>query len=191
MKKDINPSGKSNFEGRARRISEGEIRYYYNREERLKKLRREYASSTPRFFRTKRSRILLILFIDIIIIAIVGYIINKPTNLYLTKRVDNLQLELNVSGIKGKKIIVGFSLKNLGSHTYQFDGSEKVVLKILRKDGSVIIREKMFSPGTKLQSGESTSLIFLFSRDELPPSGELLIYYKNYAIPVFTRTLRF
>ncbi len=191
MKKDNNYSGSSGFEEKPSRLPKSEIKYYYSREERLKKLRRGYTSQTPRFFRRKRSRILLILLVDIFLISIVAYLINKPANLYVTKKAEDLQYELNVTGIRGKKVIVGFSLKNLGANPYHFENSGKVILKILKKDGTMISKEKSFSPETELQPGESTSVIFIFSQDELPASGKLVIYYRDYNSPIFSRSVRF
>ena len=61
-----------------------EVKFYYNREERLKKFRRGVNTRKRGLFR-KRRKGLIIIFIDLFIIALVLYFLNKPVKVYTKK----------------------------------------------------------------------------------------------------------
>ena len=98
--------------GAAGKISEpiddykrGGYTFHYSREARLKKLKtRGYDRKRPRVFSNKKNRSILIVLIDLVLIAVVMYLINKPANVYLQKNENDLIYELNITGIKGKRI---------------------------------------------------------------------------------------
>ena len=166
--------------------------YYYSRGERLKKLKTlESRRRKPRFFSNKKTRNLLIIFIDLFLIAIVMYLLNKHANIYLQKSEKDLNYELNITGIKGKKVLIGVSIKNQGVEKLVFSDSIPIVVEIEDRNGEVIILEDAIKYDTVLFPGESTSIVFLIGQDELPGNGKVDVFKGAASDPIFSKDVRF
>ena len=166
--------------------------YYYSREERLKKLKTvEGRKRRPRFFSNKKTRNLLIILIDLFLIAVVMYLLNKPANIYLQKNDNGLGYELNITGIKGKRILIGVSIKNEGDEELVFSDSIPIVVEIEDRNGGVIILSDTIKNDTILLSKESTSIVFLLSQDELPDNGKVDVFTGTESDPIFSKDVRF
>jgi len=174
-----------------------EISFHYNREERLKKLRRyledkQDEGKKRRLLGKKKNRVLLILLIDLILIAVVGYFLTKPANIYLKENIGNFQYELNVAGIRGNKVMVGFTMKNWGENQVIFSDPLEIKVQIEDNEGKKLIEEKRyFQPGTVLEKGESASLVFLFNQEDLPSRGRLELFYQGNSPSLFSTDVRF
>ena len=166
--------------------------YHYSREERLKKLRiLQGRKRNPRIFSNKKKRNLFIIIIDLLLIAIVMYILNKPANVYLQKNENGLMYELNITGIKGKKILIGVSIKNQGTEKLVFSESIPIAVKIEDQDGGIITLSDVIKYDTVLFPEESTSIVFLLDQDELPGSGKVDVYTGAADTPLFSKDVRF
>ena len=166
--------------------------YYYSRGERLKKLKTlEGRKRKPRFFSNKKTRNLLIILIDLFLIAVVMYLLNKPANIYLQKNEEGLNYELNITGIKGKKVLIGISIKNQGVEKLVFYDSIPLVIEIEDRNGGVIILEDEIKYDTVLFPGESTSIVFLLGQDELPGIGKVDVFKGAVSEPIFSKDVRF
>jgi hypothetical protein len=166
--------------------------YYYSRGERLNKLKTlEGRKRKPRFFSNKKRRNLLILLIDLFLIAVVMYFLNKPANIYLQKNENGLVYELNVTGIKGKKILIGISIKNQGVEKLVFSDSIPIVINIEDRNGEVITLRGTIKYDTILFPEESTSIVFLLGQDELPGSGKVIVFTGTASDPIFSKDVRF
>jgi hypothetical protein len=60
-----------------------ELHFHYSREERLKKLRMKKEVKRPRILANRRIRSLIIIFVDLLLVGLAIYLLNKPVNLYL------------------------------------------------------------------------------------------------------------
>ncbi len=169
------------------------IKFYYNRNERLRKLREVTGERRRRFrFLAKgRTRGLLIILVDLLLISGVMYMLNKPANVYMQKTEDGVIYELNVTSIKGKRILIGFSVKNQGQDNLVFSESVPVVVKIEGRNGEVLVLQDIIEENTVLFPDESTSIVFLLGHDELPGSGRVDVYYESSSGPIFSRSVRF
>jgi hypothetical protein len=166
--------------------------FHYSREARLKKLKtRRYDRKRPRVFSNKKNRSILIVLIDLVLIAVVMYLINKPANVYLQKNENGLIYELNITGIKGKRILIGFSIKNQGAEKLVFSDSVPVVVEIEDRNGGVIVLKDAVQNNTVLFPEESTSVVFLLNQDELPGTGKVDVFTGSASAPVFTKDVRF
>jgi hypothetical protein len=168
-----------------------EVKFHYDREQRLKKFHRSKTGRRSLRLGKKRRRNLIIIFIDLIIIALVYYLINRPANVYLEKEEHDVSFELNVTGIRGKKILVGFTIRNSSEEKMSMGDSNPVLVKILPRNGDPLAFQKDVEADTVLLPGESISTIFLFNEEDLPGWATLEIYYGSDAIPMFTRNIRF
>jgi hypothetical protein len=167
------------------------ITFYYNREERLKKLKNIRGEKRKRILANRRIRSLIIIFIDLLIIALVIYLINKPANVYLQKSINEELYELNVTGIRGGKVLIGFTVKNLKVESITLPQSIPVVINIQGKNDEFLTLKKYFEENTVLMSQEATSVVFLVDNNELPSSGKVDVFYKTLSDPIFTRNIRF
>jgi hypothetical protein len=165
------------------------IKFYYDREHRLSRLQTKKPARKFRIFSKGRSRSLLIILIDIILIALLIYILNKPTNLYLEKSVGDVYYELNVTAIKGGKMLIGLTIKNLSEENMAISDSVPVLLKITDGNNSDLTYEKHVEENTVLLTNEATSVVFLIDSEELPRTGQLDIVFESDVL--FTRNVRF
>ncbi len=167
-----------------------ELKFHYSREERLRKRHLpSFERNAFLFFRRKR-RGLLIIIIDIFLIALVFIFLNKPTNVFLQKEKRDLVYELNVTGVKGNKTIIGFTIRNEGEGDFAVTPGP-VSIRITPRTGDVRSYQKPIEHDTVLQPGESYSTIFLFSDEELPDWGMLELFYGMEKQAFFTKNIRF
>ena len=138
----------------------------------------------------KKRRGLIIIVIDVILIAIVLFYITKPTNVLLTKEQNSLVYELNITGVRGGKILIGFTIRNEGSMENAL-GSHPVNLRVTDKAGRAQSYQEYIERGTILEPGESSSTVFLISRDELPASGLTELFYGTNSKPLFSKNVRY
>jgi len=169
----------------------GELKFHYNRNERLKKLHHQPLERRGRPLSRKRKRGLLIIIVDLFLIALVFYYVNKPANVFLEERKRNLTYELNVTGIRGKKILIGLTMRNQGNEDAAALDGTRITLVITPKTGDSLTFHKQVESGTVLQPGESSSIIFLLNEQELPGWGLLELYIDNEKVPLFSKTIRF
>jgi hypothetical protein len=165
----------------------GEVVFHYDRERRLGKLR-SAGSGRKRFFSKGRRRTLIIVLVDLLLVAAVLYFMNRPVNVYVTGRSGELDYEVNVSEIRGDKVLIGFTVRNRTGEEIGLSGSMPVVLQIEGTRAS-LSRSKPFQEGS-LAGGESSSVVFLFDRASLPSTADVRVYYGGGA-PVFRREIRF
>jgi len=169
----------------------GGLRFHYNREERLKKLRSVRESRKPRFLANRRIRSLIIIFIDLALIALVLYFLNKPANLYMKKSLGSELYELNITGMRGGKVLIGFTLKNQTEEQMKFTQAVPVVVEIKGKNDQELTFQKSIEKDTVLNPHESTSIIFLEDEQKLPVSGRVEVFFKTKDAPVFSKNVRF
>jgi hypothetical protein len=167
------------------------IKYHYDREERLKKLRRGQDRKRARTLSKRRIRTLLIILVDLFIISLVFYILNKPSNIYLEKNIEGILYELNVTGIKGNKLMIGFTVKNEKAEDVVFFEPVPVKVVILDRDEREFSFQKKLDKNTLLLPQESTSVIFLLDQEALPGSGRLDLYFRSSEAPMFSHNARF
>jgi hypothetical protein len=168
-----------------------ELRFYYSREERLKKLRGLTEPRKMGLFGKKRRRGLLIIFADIVLLAVVIYFINKPVNVFMKKQVGVFLYELNVTGIRGRKVLVAFTIKNTGNETMVIPGSREVIVKIYQGDKEQLVFQKSLEHDINLLTGESNSTIFILDEEKLPGSCRLELYFEDNLTPLFVKNVRF
>lgn len=164
-----------------------EVVFHYNREGRLRRL---LGSEHQRrgFFSKRRTRTLIVVLVDILLVAGVLYFINRPVDVYDTRRDERFDYEINVSEIKGNKVLIGFTIRNITGEQVQLPGSRPVVLEVTGSEGS-FTRNRSFQESS-LADGDRSSVVFLFDRDSLPSSASIRIYYAGEE-PVFQKQLRF
>jgi len=168
----------------------GEMHFHYSREQRLKKLRSGYVPERRRFFSRKTRRGIFILLVDILLVALVFYLLNRPANVYIEKEVDKVSYGLNVTGIKGKKVLIGFTVKNQGEVPMKFEEPASVLVHIKKNDSIVLKLEKNIAENILL-SGESSSVTFLVEESRLPKSALVQLFYDGENAPLFERNVRF
>jgi len=167
------------------------LKFHYNREERLKKLKRDVGTHKGKFFSKKRNRSFVVIIVDIFILCIVAYLLNKPANVYLEKEENSVLYQLNVTGIRGNKVLVAFTIKNQGNDTIAFSESEPVIIKIKDKKDYTATYEKPIEKNTIIKKGEISSIIFLLNEEDLPRVAGLKLYYKSSSFPIFSKIIRF
>jgi len=176
--------------GAARTMLEQQgVKFHYNRGRRLSKLKTGKPARKLRIFSKGRTRSLLIILIDIILIALLIYILNKPTNLYLEKSLDDVYYELNVTAIRGGKMLIGLTIRNLSEENMAISDSLPVLLKITYGDNSELTYEKYVEKNTVLLTNEATSVVFLIDSEKLPRTGQLDVVFESDVL--FTRNVRF
>ena len=167
-----------------------DLKFYYSREDRIRKRHKPHSDRRSGFMSRKKRRGLIIIIIDVILIAIVFFYITKPTNVLLTKEQNSLVYELNITGVRGGKILIGFTIRNEGSMENAV-GSHPVNLRITDKAGHAQSYQEYVERGTILEPGESSSTVFLISRDELPASGLTELFYGTESKPLFSKNVRY
>jgi len=186
----MNEGNKSTCNEQPRDVNHHDLKFYYSREERIKKRHKPYPDRRSGFLSRKKRRGLIIISIDVILVAIVLFYIIKPANVLLTKEQNNLVYELNITGVRGGKILIGFTIRNESS-TENAVGSNPVNLRITDKSGRAQTYQEYVERGTMLEPGESSSIVFLIGRDELPASGLTELYYGADSEPLFSKIVRF
>ncbi len=169
----------------------GELHFHYNREERLKNIRSGYVPERRRFFSKKSRKGIFILLVDILLVALVFYLLNRPANVYLEKEHNGVNYGLNVTGIKGRNVLIGFTLKNQTGETMQFEKPVPVFVQIKKGDSVVLRLKKSIAENTQLLAGESSSVIFLIDESRLPKLALVQLYYNGESSPLFERNIRF
>jgi len=168
------------------------IVFYYNREERLKKLKALIdKKKRPGIFKKGGKRTLLVILIDIVIVSLFIYFLNRPTNLYQKKDANNIQYELNITGIKGKKVMFALTITNKSNTNIEISMKKQVTLRIISSDKNKYDYKKLIGEDTVLHPGESTSVVFMLRENELPKSGIVNIYVGDNVKPVFSQKVRF
>jgi hypothetical protein len=168
---------------------EGRVSFHYNREERLRKLKLQARPRQPQ--KRKRRRGFFIILFDLILVALVFYLLNRPVNLYVKKDIGDFRYQLNVSGIRGKKVLFGVTFTYLGEGNVALPANGVVTLEIMREEeGTVISRERSVS-GTTIGSGESESVVFLLDEEDLPRRGRVLVFSGESPDPLFDERVRF
>jgi hypothetical protein len=171
------------------------LRFHYNREDRLKKLGTRKSQTQTRkwgrLFGNKKGRRLLLLLANMALIYAVVYAYVKPSNVYVRQKAQGNYFELNVTALRGKKTIVGFTVRNGTAKTLVFNDPVPVALFIRGRSGTPITSRRYIERGTVLKPGDSTSVIFLFEEAELPRTAELEVFYADSRDPVFKRSVRF
>jgi len=105
--------------------------YYYNREERLKKLKTLVAEKKrPGIFKKGNKRTLLVILIDILLVSLFIYFINRPTSFYKSITMENTQYELNVSGIRGKRVMFAVTITNRSNTNIEISRGKQIILNI-------------------------------------------------------------
>jgi hypothetical protein len=171
-------------------------KFHYDREKRLERLKQlrhdiDKPARKRRFFARKRTRSLFIILIDLVLIAAAYYLLTKPANIFLEKEGEGLLYELNINGIRGKKVLIGFTVKSQKENVIVFNEPVQVEVKLTDKNSSVTIYRRTIEANTILHTGESSSVAFLLDEDELPGSGLLELYYGTSTTPLFSRNVRF
>ena len=167
------------------------IKFYYNREERLKKLRNIKEPKKTRLLSNRRIRTLLIIFIDLLIISLVIYFLNIIFKKLFQGHLNGEICELNITGIRGGKILIGFTVKNQNQENIVYQESVPIMLKIQGRNNEIITFQKFIEKNTVLLPEEATSMIFLIDEDELPRTGQLDVFYKTLDLPIFSQYIRF
>ena len=188
----MNEGNKSTRNEQPRDLDHGnrDLKFYYSREERIKKRHKPYSDRRSGFLSRKKRRGLIIIGIDVILIAIVLFYIIKPANVLLTKEQNSLVYELNITGVRGGKILIGFTIRNEGSAENAV-GASPVNLRITDKYGRAQSYQEYVERGTMLEPGESSSTVFLINRDELPASGLTELLNGTDSEPLFSKNVRF
>ena len=168
----------------------GELKFHYSREERLRKRHQPpYNRKSNLLFKRKR-RGLIIIVVDVILIAFVLFFVIKPANVLLTIEKKDLVYELNVTGVRGRKILIGFTIRNEGSAEVAIE-SDPVTIRITDKSGDTQSFQKYVEQASMLKPGESSSTVFLLSQEDLPGSGFTELFYGMDTKPLFSKNVRF
>lgn len=167
--------------------------YHYDREARLKRVHRDLYPETGRrkLFRRKRTKGLLIILIDLVLIAVVYYFISKPVNVFLEKTVESTIYQLNITGIRGKKVLVGFTVKNSGDYEMIFSENVPVTVEISRDENPPLTFQRYIEAPTTLDPGESSAVIFLLEEANLPSSATVELFYGESSDRLFSKHVRF
>jgi hypothetical protein len=168
-----------------------DLKYHYDREQRLKKLHRPYLDKGGRPFSKRKRRGLIIVVVDLLLIAVVMYYLVRPTNVHLDREVDGLLYELNVSEIRGGKTLVAFTVKNLEKETFRELIAAPVTVSIRPQKGESQTFRRFIEPGTVLRPGEFSSTVFLLDQGDVPDWGQLELYYVDDDEPLFAKNVRF
>jgi hypothetical protein len=170
------------------------LKFHYKREERLKKLRLQQPEAElrrqPFLFKKGRRRGAVFL-IDLLLVVLVIYLVTKPSNLYVQQKKEGVSYELNVTALKGKRTLVGFTLRNEKQEEMFFSEAVPVLLRIRGKSGGERSYTGFMEKGSHLLPRESSSVVFLLDESELPGLGILELYYGDSREPLFRRNLRF
>jgi hypothetical protein len=129
--------------------------------------------------------------IDLLLIALVIYYLNRPVNVLLQQEVNDLVYELNVTGIKGKRILIGFTIVNESPENSHSLLTDPVIIRITSKKGDTTTFQKSMDNHTVLSPGESGSTIFLLEERDLPSAGILELFYDSDSKPLFSKNIRF
>jgi hypothetical protein len=169
------------------------ISFHYSRTERLRRAHRDLYPETKkrRWLQRKRTRSLLIILIDLVLIAVVFYFISKPANVFLEEKTEDAIYQLNITGIRGKKVLVGFTVNNSGDTTKVFSQDVPVTVRIFHEEDTPIDVQKYIEATTTLGPGESSSIIFLLEEESLPSSATVELFYGNADTPLFSKHVRF
>jgi hypothetical protein len=171
------------------------LRFHYNREARLKKLGTRKAQTQPRkwgrLFANRKSRRLFILLANMALIYAIVYAYVKPSNVYVRQKIQENDFELNVTALRGKKTLVGFTVRNGTGENLVFQDAVPVSLFIRGRSGTPVTSRRYIERDTVLTPGESTSVIFLFEEAELPRTADLEVFYDDFREPLFKRNVRF
>jgi hypothetical protein len=170
--------------------SPGELKFHYSREERIRKRHKpQYDRKSNILFRKKR-RGLIIIVVDVILIAVVFFYIIKPANVLLTKQKSDLVYELNITGVRGGKVLIGFTIRNEGSSAVSIR-SDSVTVTITDRNNDTKSFHAFIEQKSELEPGESSSTVFLLDRQDLPSSGLTELFYDGGTKPLFSRNVRF
>ena len=168
------------------------VTFYYDREERLKKLKNLRAErERVGFFKKGGKRTLLIVLVDILIISLFIYLINRPTNFYKRKNIGDFQYELNISGIRGKKVMFALTITNKAFRPVKINREEQISISIVDASKNKYNFKKIIGEDTTLQPTESTSIVFMAKEAKLPKSGIVNVYVGDNDKPVFSPRVRF
>ena len=168
----------------------GELKFHYSRAERLRKRHRPpFDRKSSLLFRRKR-RGLIIIVVDIFLVAIVLFYLNKPANVLIQKDQGDLVYEFNATGVRGKKILIGFTIRNVGQAEVAVNPGP-VTVRITDRSGDTQTFQKPMEYSTILQPGESSSTIFLLSEEQLPGSGLTELFYGTDTQALFSKNIRF
>ncbi|GEM_PF-3212269 len=178
-----NSSNTKNTEG-------GTVRFHYSRTGRVSKLKRSSARLDPdRILKKRKRRIrFIIIGADLLFILILFYFLSSPTKVSLEKRVGDLICEMNVAGMSGDRLLVGFSVRNSTDYDLRVDPDTQVILRMVLGD-DVVTRERKLGVDV-LPPSEITTVVFLFDRTELPYSGTVELYYAASPEPLFSKRIR-
>jgi hypothetical protein len=168
-----------------------DLKYHYDREQRLKKLHRPYHDKGGKPFSKRKRRGLIIVVVDLLLIAAVMYYLVRPANVHLDKEVDGLLYELNVSGIRGGKTLVAFTVKNLEKESFRELIAAPVTVSIKPQKGESRTFRRFIEPDTVLGPGEISSTVFLLDEGDLPDWGQLELFYVDDDEPLFVKNVRF
>jgi hypothetical protein len=171
------------------------VRFHYDREARLKKLRTQGARTPTkkwgRLFAGKKSGRLIILLANMALIYLIAFTFVRPSNVYVRQNLGEYNIELNVTALRGKKTLIGFTVRNGNIEDLVFRDPVPVSLNIRGRSGAPVTSRKYIEADTVLAPGESTSVIFLFEEAELPRTADLEIFFDDYREPLFKRNVRF
>jgi len=172
---------------------EEEVRFHYNRARRLQRTHRELYPEGPgrRWIRNKRTRSMLIILLDLIIIAGVFYFASRPANVFLKRTEGTAVYELNITGIRGKKVLIGFTIRNAGDLAIEIPSPALVRTELSHDEAQPIVLEKYFEQKGVLGPGESTSVVFLLDEEKLPGSAMLVLFFGGSEEPLFSKRVRF
>jgi hypothetical protein len=171
------------------------IRFHYNRDERLKNLRTS-ADKQPRRkwqhpIANKKSKRLFILIANVALIYGIVFSFVKPSTVYMRQSDREYEFELNVTALRGRKTLVGLTVRNEKEDNLAFRDSVPVQLSIIGRSVEPITSIKYIDGGTVLTPGESTSVVFVFEADELPRTADLEIFFDDRVDPLFRKNVRF
>jgi hypothetical protein len=171
---------------------EEEVQFHYDRTRRLQRIHRDLYPdrSGRRWFRNKRTRSMLVILIDLIIIAGVFYFASRPTNVFLKKTEGASVYELNVTGIRGKKVLIGFTVRNAGDSVLALPSPALVRITLSHDEAQPIVIEKYFEEAGILGQGESNSVVILLDEEKLPGSATLELFFGG-GEPLFSKRVRF
>ncbi|MBN2322580.1 MAG: hypothetical protein JXQ30_02500 [Spirochaetes bacterium] len=171
---------------------EEEVRFHYDRARRLGRIHRDlYPNrSRRRWIRNKRTRNMLVILLDLIIIAGVFYFASRPANVFLKKTEGAAEYELNVTGIRGKKVLIGFTVRNAGDSTLELPLNVPVRITLSHDEAQPVVIEEYFEQNDPLDRGESSSVVILLDEDALPGSATLELFFGGEK-PLFSKRVRF
>jgi len=172
---------------------EEEVLFHYNRAHRLQRIHRDLYpdGSRHRWIRNKRTRSMLVILVDLIIIAGIFYFVSRPANIFLKRTEGTSVYELNITGIRGKKVLIGFTVRNAGDSMLVLPSPALVRTNLSYGEAQPIVFEKYFEQGDVLGPGESSSVVFLLDEENLPGSATLELFFGGSSEPLFSKRVRF